>query len=80
MARYTVIYALVACVLIVGALATGYKNGPKCNNVCPRIRAPVCGKNSKGEFKYFDNPCVMEYENCLKKDYYAETDLSNCPA
>ncbi|CAB3383476.1 Hypothetical predicted protein [Cloeon dipterum] len=78
MARYTVILALVAFALIVGAQAAGYKNGPKCNIACPTIRAPVCGKNSKGQFKLFGSPCVMDYENCLKKNYYTKTDLSNC--
>ncbi|CAB3383474.1 Hypothetical predicted protein [Cloeon dipterum] len=74
------ILALVALVLIVGAQAAGYKDGPgECNNTCPKIRDPVCGKNSKGEHKLFGNACLMEYENCLKKDYYAKTDLSHCP-
>ncbi|CAB3383477.1 Hypothetical predicted protein [Cloeon dipterum] len=80
MARYTVIFALVACVLIVGALATGDQIGPECGCTCKRNLQPVCGKNSKGEFKRFGNQCLLDCENsCLNKDY-DKTELSSCSA
>ncbi|CAB3383475.1 Hypothetical predicted protein [Cloeon dipterum] len=78
MARYTVILALLAFVLIVGAQAAGYKDVTKCQCVCPSKGPLVCGRNSRGKFKIFGNPCAMDCHNCRNKDYYAETDFSNC--
>ncbi|CAB3383471.1 Hypothetical predicted protein [Cloeon dipterum] len=78
MARYAVILALLALVLIVGAQAAGYKDVTKCQCGCPRIGPAVCGRNSRGKFKRFGNKCELDCHNCLKKDFYALTDLNNC--
>ncbi|KAF9196419.1 hypothetical protein BGZ50_000420 [Haplosporangium sp. Z 11] len=51
----------------------------KCNTLCFRNLDPVCGRNDKGEFKEFGNPCTFESYNCLNPtNIFAETTLSNC--
>ncbi|CAB3383472.1 Hypothetical predicted protein [Cloeon dipterum] len=77
--RYTGIFAMVACVLIVGAQAIGDQIvGPENKCGCIETLEPVCGKTSTGVFKYFGNQCRMDCENRWLLLDFVKTDMSYC--
>ncbi|CAB3383488.1 Hypothetical predicted protein [Cloeon dipterum] len=52
----------VACMVLVGATAQGA--GGNCPTICSTVYRPVCGKNSKGDIRTFNNECELRAENC----------------
>ncbi|XP_037906449.1 uncharacterized protein LOC119648712 [Hermetia illucens] len=43
------------------------KRKKRCNERCPRLLWPVCGRNKLGQRKTFQNECLMKHYNCKHK-------------
>lgn len=44
-----------------------------CDDSCPNVIDPVCGRKVSGETKTFPNSCVMNFENCELSQTFGET-------
>nr|AYV99572.1 venom polypeptide [Dolopus genitalis] len=51
----------------------------KCKLICPALYAPVCGFNGE-TYKWFQNKCIMEMDNCLFNHNWVADKMENCKA
>jgi hypothetical protein len=55
--------------LLLVATATAQLNqGSDCPVICPLSYAPLCAKNSAGDYETFSNECKLRAKNCNNKN------------
>ncbi|KAI8120204.1 hypothetical protein CVS40_8581 [Lucilia cuprina] len=68
------LFAIIAAVFLI--CASGVQ-AQQCPVACPALFRPTCAFNGRCH-KQFTNDCLMNYENCSKKENFQIVELAKC--
>ncbi|XP_055384936.1 vasotab-TY1 [Condylostylus longicornis] len=74
-----ILFSLCLTAVISQPVENNNNNNGKCDNHCDYSFNPVCATNEKGESRTFNNACILETENCLRKLGFQKTGDGACP-